>query len=200
LHNFIWNNKNDLVNRNTLILPYEKGGLGIFNLEAKIKTILFQQFLYICHNYKRTYYQFSVYWLKFIMRTVNVFDLNSINFNLIPSSKKDDNIFYCKMSESVKEIKKYVKEFTHNLSKYNSKNSYIEFRKEYDVIPRSINLFGENLEWEKIFKNRNRKKLDSDLRSFDYRVLVDGLCLSTKVKGKLSNKCFLCDKGDDLNM
>jgi hypothetical protein len=38
------------------------------------------------------------------------------------------------------------------------------------------------------------------LRSFNYRVLVDGLCLSIKVKGKLSNKCFLCDKGDDLNM
>ncbi len=26
-----------------------------------------------------------------------------------------------------------------------------------------------------------------------------GLCLSIKVKGKLSNRCFLCDKGGDLN-
>jgi hypothetical protein len=46
----------------------------------------------------------------------------------------------------------------------------------------------------------NRKKIDSDLRSFNYRVLVDGLCLSIKVKGRLSHKCFLCDKGGNLNM
>ncbi len=33
---------------------------------------------------------------------------------------------------------------------------------------------------------------------FNYRILVDGLCLSIKIKGKLSNKCFLCDKGGEL--
>jgi hypothetical protein len=49
--------------------------------------------------------------------TLNVFDLNSLNFNLIPSSKDDGNLFYCKMRESVNEIKKYDKNFMHNLSK-----------------------------------------------------------------------------------
>jgi hypothetical protein len=51
----------------------------------------------------------------------------------------------------VKETKKYDKDFMQKLNKYNSKNTYIEFRKEYEVIPRCINIFGENLEWEKIF-------------------------------------------------
>ncbi len=111
VYNFIWNSKSDLVNRNTLILPYEKGGLGMFNLEAKIKTILFQQFIYICHSHKRIYYQFSVYWLKFIMRTLNIFGLNSINFNLIPSSKDDGNVLHFKMREQFKEIKKFDKNF-----------------------------------------------------------------------------------------
>jgi hypothetical protein len=36
--------------------------------------------------------------------------------------------------------------------KMNSLKTYIEFRKEYEVIPRCINLFGENLEWEKNLK------------------------------------------------
>jgi hypothetical protein len=29
VYNFIWKSKTDLVNRNTLILPYEKGGLSL---------------------------------------------------------------------------------------------------------------------------------------------------------------------------
>ncbi len=50
------------------------------------------------------------------MRSFNIFDLNTFNFNLIPSSKNDVILFYSKMSESVKEIKKYDKDFMKNLS------------------------------------------------------------------------------------
>ncbi len=56
------------------------------------------------------------------------------------------------------------------------------------------------LEWEKIFESINSKKFNSDLRSFNYRVLVDGLCLSIKVKDKLSNNCFLYEEGGGLIM
>lgn len=199
VYNFVWNSKAELVNRNTLILPYESGGMGMFNIEAKIKTILFQQFLYICNNYKRIFYSFSIYWLKFLMRNLEIFDLKSINFNNIPSAPNNGNIFYARMRESVNEIKKYDPVFMKNLSKYNSKNTYIEFRKTYEVFPKCKSVFGEDLEWDKIFKNINNKKFHADLRSFNYKIIVDGISLGIKIKGKLASKCFLCDRGEELN-
>ncbi len=87
------------------------------------------------------------------MRTLNIFDLNSINFNLIPSSEDDRNVFYCKMRESVKETKKYDKDFMQKLNKYNSKNTYIEFRKEYEYFWRKFRM-GKNILKHEQKKNR----------------------------------------------
>jgi hypothetical protein len=74
----------------------------MFNNEAKLKTILFQQFLYICHDYNIIYYSFIIFWLKFIMGSLNIFDLRTIIFNLMPSPLNEDNTFYFKIRESLK--------------------------------------------------------------------------------------------------
>jgi len=44
---FLWNNKLELIKRDTLILSYDQGGLNMFNIRARIETILQQQFIYI---------------------------------------------------------------------------------------------------------------------------------------------------------
>jgi hypothetical protein len=47
-------------------------------------------------------------------------------------------------------------------------------------------------EWPKIYKNIHNKKLDSNLRSFNYKFLFDSLPTSDKYKNKI--KCCFCKK------
>ena len=42
--------------RKTLIMPYEKGGLNMISLRAKIETILFQQFKYFISKIEIEYF------------------------------------------------------------------------------------------------------------------------------------------------
>ena len=56
IYNFIWNNNKECIKRDTLIIPYERGGMNMFNLYAKLKTISFQQFRYIYYNFERDLY------------------------------------------------------------------------------------------------------------------------------------------------
>ena len=53
IFSFIWSNKRECIKRDTLILPYERGGMNMFNLQAKLKTISFQQFKYLFYSCER---------------------------------------------------------------------------------------------------------------------------------------------------
>ncbi len=97
---YIYNNALELLKRDSIILPYDRGGFDMFHLKAKIETINIQQFIYIRRNSERMFYCMSVYWMKFLLR-----DLNMPNFNLIPcGSDKQRPTFYEKMSEYSKYI------------------------------------------------------------------------------------------------
>ena len=45
IHKFIWNNSFEMIERNTLCLPYESGELNTVCLRAKLKTIQAQNFI-----------------------------------------------------------------------------------------------------------------------------------------------------------
>ena len=42
-----------------------------------------------------------------------------------------------------------------------------------------------------VYKNVNSKKFCSDIRSFNYKLLNNGISLDTKIQ-KLNKKCYLC--------
>ena len=84
-YSFIWNGVIEKIKIKTLIMPYEKGGLNMISIRAKIENILFQQFKYFVQNRDRVFYQLSVFWLKFYMRSANL-----RNFNTIPMGKDRD--------------------------------------------------------------------------------------------------------------
>jgi hypothetical protein len=73
-----------LIKRNTLILPYESGGLNSVCLRAKIETSRIQNFISILNNNTRMFYQFSSKYLKFELGDTKIFK----NFKLIPACTK----------------------------------------------------------------------------------------------------------------
>ena len=63
LHQFIWDGNIERISRGTLILRQADGGLDMMSIRARLKTILFQNFVYIVNNTDRACCQMSIYWL-----------------------------------------------------------------------------------------------------------------------------------------
>ena len=101
IYKFIWNNSQELIKRNSLILPYDKGGLNMVHIEAKLSTINVLNFLYILKSKDRVFYCLSIYWLKFQMKGLIQ------NFNIIPCGKDEERPKeYQSMISSIYELKK----------------------------------------------------------------------------------------------
>jgi hypothetical protein len=47
VHKFIWNSPIERIKRNTLILPYDNGGLKSVCIRARLNTILTKNFIYV---------------------------------------------------------------------------------------------------------------------------------------------------------
>ena len=190
---FVWNSPIELVKRNTLILPYNEGGLSMFNIEAKIETIFLQNFLYLSKNCNRDCYRLSVYWMKFELR-----DMKLHNFNIIPSGdERNRPSFYQKMTSCVRGFKKHDKELIKNAHKYSSKKTYEIYRKKYEEKPTcQVESSNTLLDWKSVYERINNKKFCSEIRSFNYKLLNNGISPDTKIS-KMYKKCHLCGNDNE---
>ena len=184
---FIWNNSIELAKRDVIILPKEKGGLGMFHLKAKFECILFQQYLYIIRSYERKFYCMSLYWLKFKMR-----ELEIKNFNIIPSgADKDRPIFYDKVIESLNLMKKFNKNFMSIRFTLNSKKCYEIFRMKYEKRPNCETNFLK-INWEEVYKKTLCNKLESNMITLNFKILNNSLEFNMKFNNRKKISCFLC--------
>ena len=191
IYKFIWNNSQELIKRNSLILPYDKGGLNMVHIEAKLSTINVLNFLYILKSKDRVFYCLSIYWLKFQMKGLIK------NFNIIPCGKDEERPKeYQSIISSIYELKKIKKDFISHQFFYKSKNTYNTFKKQYEVAPKCENLERKNfnIDWKSIYNNILDKRLNSDMRAMNYRVLNNGLCVTLKYKTIQKNPCYFCEK------
>ena len=147
IHKFIWCNSMELIKRNTLILPYENGGLNSVCLRAKIETSQIQNYINILNNNERMFYQLSLKYLKFELRDTKIFK----NFNLIPACNKRPKI-YNEISKSVKKIRSIDTCFHNNIRKYNSKYTYNKLLDKYSIKPK-IESWDECEDWSSVYKN-----------------------------------------------
>jgi hypothetical protein len=76
LFKFIYNNNIELVNRGTLILPYKNGGLSMFNLESRLKTIILHQLIYITKKYISSFYAKRIHSEFLVSKQNQNFNLN----------------------------------------------------------------------------------------------------------------------------
>ena len=187
---FIWNGAIEYIKRDTLILPYDQGGLNMFHIRTKLETIIFQQFRNIVFYFERAAYQLSVYWLKFCMC-----DLNLKNFNIIPCGNDNErSVFYNNIIKCVNKIKKLDKDYFKKIESYTSKKTYELLVKEKYVKPKIENtplLY----EWTQTYKNIHALR-NSDLRSVNYKILMDALPLNTRIV-KNKDKCYLCKRNNE---
>ena len=106
------------------------------------------------------------------------------NFNIMPSG--DDRkrpIFYQKMISCVKNFKRTDKDFIKNAHKYNSKKTYEIFRKKYEKKPNCEAEDIKNLyDWKNVYTSVISKKFCSEIRSFNYKLLNNGVSLDTKIQ------------------
>ena len=185
LFKYIWNNCGELVKRETLILSYENGGMNMFHLESRLKTVSLQAYLYIRRNFKRDFYQLSLKWLKFHFR-----DLVLKNFNLIPYGGDEPPGVYQFMIDNKNEFKNFDKEFCEK--KYTSKKIYELFRKPYEIRSKREADY-RNINWLEVYNKINSKSLHSNLRVLNYKIFNESLNLNIKFSKKLE-KCVLCEK------
>jgi endonuclease/exonuclease/phosphatase family metal-dependent hydrolase len=191
IYKFIWNGNIEYIKRNTLNLPFDRGGLGMFNIRAKFETIHFQQFKYIVWNYNKCAYQLSVYWLKFHMK-----ELKLKNFNIIPSgSEKDRPVFYNNIIYSLNKIKHNDKTFINKLKSYSSKKTY-EILVEDKYIKPKIESLPLAVNWNDVYSKIHKNLYNSEMRTVNYKILMDALPLNYRIF-KNKTKCFYCNRHDE---
>lgn len=189
---FIWNNKSELIKRNTLIMSYNEGGLEMFNIKAKLQTIALRNLIYIGRNHDLIAFQLSIYFLKFHLREIKM-----KNFNIIPSSDDTERpIVYQNMINSLNKFKTFNHEKKFNLlnTKYSSKACYIKFRKEYEIVHDNLNI---NIDWKQVYNQVNNRTIDPKLREINYRIIFNALSLSFKFDCKMNNRCYFCKKTNE---
>jgi hypothetical protein len=190
LYKFIWG-KFELISRDTLIRPYEEGGMGMFHIESRIKAIRIRQFYYTKDKMNSMFYCFSVYWLKHQLKKWIV------NFNITPGGvDKERPSVYSEMIEYKKELEEVDDVFKITFKIYSSKDLYKKFRAKYEkkawCESRDVSVV-----WKDVYDNINCKQLSSELRSFNYRLLNDGLTLEMKLSYKNLNRCAMCAKAKE---
>ena len=184
---YVRNNAIELVKRDTMIILWERGGLGMFHLTAKLDCIAVQQFIYVSKSIERKFYCMSVYWLKFILR-----EMNLTNFNIIQSGLDRDRPDWCsKMYAIVSLMKKSNKNFMSQRFSLTSKVLYEKFRAKFE---KRANCENDRLILiqEEVYGKTLNNKLDSSSRTFNFKILNDGLEFNMKFKNRKNIKCFLC--------
>ena len=193
---FIWNNRTELIKRDFLINPKEKGGLNMVNLKAKINTIYLMNLIKIARRYEDEAFHLDIYFMKF-----NLTEIKFKNFNLIPSCEdKEQPIIVSKMIESLKQFRVIEKlnkklEFSILNTKYGSKAIYKRFRDHFGISPTHEQQI--NMDWEKVYKNFHLRFLNSNLNELNYKILYNGLALNFKRDSCVKNKCFLCKRANE---
>ena len=215
---YIWNGKAELISRRVLYSTYERGGLNMVCIRAKICMILMRNLLYIKLNMNRPQYQFSLYWMKFYFRDYLK------NFNAIPVGlEKDRPKYYGMMIEHfkkysekfaiwcVRENEKKKKSYDERLKRnkecrgftpYNGKvlnnpgfsskfiyNLCIEEYCEQKILPEL-----EIKEQEIMFSKLHKKLNSSKMRLTNYKLIQNALPTNFKFKNRYDNKCYMCKK------
>lgn len=91
IFHFLWNNKNEMINRNTMFLPRDKGGVGIVNIRLKIIALQLSQ---VC---KVVYDDSSLAWVPFghVWLGLKLIKFKDYNLsNLLPHCVEDIPDFY----------------------------------------------------------------------------------------------------------
>ena len=189
LYKFIWCGSIEQIKRGTLILPYDRGGLNMMNIRAKLKTIMFQNFVYTIQNIERSAHQLSVYWMKFLMRDF----VELKNFNIIPQGeKKERPLFYEKMIECVCELKRLDCSYALHYNQTKTCESYALFVKQYEIRPKIESKY-VCLDWREIYNNIHNTTVHSELRALNYKILFDALPCNQRFNNRIKQNCFLCD-------
>jgi hypothetical protein len=159
IHKFIWSGAIEMIKRDTVILPYECGGLNSVSIKARFETILIKNFINTILKKERMFYQLSVKYMKFNLREYEI-----KNFNIIPTvtNNKRPNI-YNEMSLRVKDYKIIDPLFKEKINKIKSKEVYNNCIKKYIKAPKIENIFIFN-NWTHVYKQKHSVSDDSDLR------------------------------------
>ena len=71
LFNFLWKSKSDPLNRNTVYLPFSKGGLNICNIEVKLQALYLKHIQFLVNDYSAKWCYFAKYWIGLSLRKHN---------------------------------------------------------------------------------------------------------------------------------
>jgi hypothetical protein len=191
IFSYIWGDAIERIKRKTLILPYEYGGLNMVSVSDKLNTILITNYLYLIKNIERMSYQYCVFWCKF-----NLKEYLNKNFNIIPCGDvRSTPLYYKELFKCIKNYKLINKNFDIEKSKLKSKKIYNDL-----IILNGIKPY--------IFKNNNEEAMkkvflklklikDSDVRSVNYKLLLDALPLNNKFNKNKINKCLFCKEKNE---
>jgi hypothetical protein len=191
---FLWNNKKvESLKRETLYLDHKKGGLKVYDIERKFKTIRIQQLLHSINNIDQDFHIHVTYWLKNILHRhkLIVFD----NYNIINCGTEKD------IPEFYKEIKENLTEILNEIKRLNLQNEIIVTRLNSKTIYQllqnnthkpSVESKYDNINWEVTYSNNLSKFVNNRQKEINYLALHDALAPELKFDFFHKN-CELCD-------
>ena len=187
IYTFIWNGAIEMISRRTLILPYERGGLAMMSVRARLETIQYSQFRNIVLNKHTLEYQLGVFWLKFALR-----DFQLENFNIIPGGlEKERPDIYVEIIKAADRVHEIYSDKKKTL-KIKSSEIYKSLLGKYEKEPK-IQTLNPGIDWKEVFKMNQFACRDSTIRSFNYKFLYDAIPCNQRFNNREKVKCYFCN-------
>ena len=158
---FIWNGNYHPVNRKTLYLKREKGGIGVIDMNIKAKAIFFSTF-YKCIKNKITGYELLIYYCK--MRSSYLIETENINDIAILSTP-----YY---NEVIITLRKVIK--MENYPEVKAKHIYWYLINSEGYAPKVVENY-PLFDWDRIWENVNNKLIDTYDREILYKYVHEVL-------------------------
>ena len=80
IFNFLWSGKSETINRNTMYLPLEEGGVGILNIKYKYMSMLLFQILKLIKNSEASWTNFGHMYLGLSLRRFSNYTFDNCNY------------------------------------------------------------------------------------------------------------------------
>ena len=201
IYAFVWENKGmEPIQRKTLYLPTDQGGLGILHPLLQCQALTIKYFLFITDQNKQiTWLQFARYWMSLRLAKYDP-NWSFLKSNSTPKyNGTDPPIHYQEMEQSFTRHKSQLLKQTNKTGFYSIVSLRTEYHKQHNITSQSKwdTTFNSKLPWKKLwthtYQSHARGKTDDTI----FRILHNSYPKGAKMKynrqkGNLGPNCKYC--------
>ena len=155
IFSFVWERKQDKINRQTMCLPVKEGGIGLVNIQCKYLALFLAQMMKIYLNVKTPWVNFGHMYLGLILRKYEGYTFTN---NDHPHRLIIEPGFYMEIKNALGKISQAKPDFTLQ-SNYTSKTFYKLLMETKNVKPKCIDK-DPNIDFKILFSQLEKSLID----------------------------------------